>query len=225
MSLISIVKKARAKTLPRSLSVTLSQVRWEIRSWRSHRIGRKKAKQFSGQQKLKLNIGCGPVVKPGWINIDLFPSSPEVLPVDLRQTLPFSAASASIVYGEHFLEHLEYPDEAQYFLSEAYRVLEPGGLLSLGVPDAEASLRAYVFKDSKFFVHSRLWHPDWCDTPMHHVNYTFRQQKEHKYAYDFETLSRVILNAGFCDVVRREFDDDLDSEERRIATLYVKARR
>ncbi len=124
-----------------------------------------------------------------------------------------------------FLNILNTRTKHIIFLSEAYRVLEPSGLLSIRVPDAEASLKAYVFRDVRCFDYSRLWHPDWCDTPMHHVNYTFRQRKEHKYAYDFETLSRVILKAGFCDVVRREFDDDLDSEERRIATLYVKARR
>jgi len=36
------------------------------------------------------------------------------------------------------------------------------------------------------------WGPKWCDTPMHCVNYLFRQGREHKYAYDEETLHRVL---------------------------------
>ena len=192
---------------------------------RFDRIGRKKAKRFLGQRDLRLNIGCGPNPKSGWVNIDLFSDSPDMLSLDLRRDLPFSDESASIIYGEHVFEHLEYPDETGHLLGEAYRILQPGGLLSLGVPDTEAALKAYTAKDGDFFERERRWHPDWCDTPMHHINYTFRQGKEHKYAYDFETLSRVISNAGFSDVKCRAFNAELDSEERRIGTLYVEARK
>jgi predicted SAM-dependent methyltransferase len=45
-----------------------------------------------------------------------------------------------MVYGEHIFEHLEYPTEAFQFLSEVLRILQPNGLLSLGVPDAELAL-------------------------------------------------------------------------------------
>jgi predicted SAM-dependent methyltransferase len=225
MALSSTAKKLITRTLPHELQVALGQVRWEIRCGLSDRIGRKKAKQLLGQRDLRLNVGCGPVVKPGWVNIDLFPRSPDVLPLDLRRDLPFLDETASIIYAEHVFEHLEYPEEARHFLGEAYRVLQPEGILSLGVPDAEISLKAYASRDAEHFEFDRRWHPDWCDTPMHHVNYTFRQGKEHKYAYDFETLSRIILNAGFCNAERRQFDADLDSEARRIQTVYVNARK
>jgi hypothetical protein len=56
---------------------------------------------------------------------------------------------------------------------------------------------------------------------MHLVNYSFRQGSEHKYAYDFETLARVLTEAGIIKVRRREFDPDLDSVDRRDGTLYV----
>jgi hypothetical protein len=69
------------------------------------------------------------------------------------------------------------------------------------------------------------WHPDWRDTPMHQVNYLFRQGHEHKYAYDGETLALILERAGFVRVNRRDFDPALDSESRRIGTLYMKARR
>jgi predicted SAM-dependent methyltransferase len=225
MELRSTAKQVVVRILPHDLYVALARVRWEIRAERAHRIGRKKAKRLLEQRDLKLNVGCGPVVKPGWVNIDLFPQSPEVLPIDLRRDLPFSDASASIVYAEHVFEHLEYPDEAHHFLGEVYRVLQPDGLLSLAMPDAEASLKAYAINDAEFFERDRGFHPDWCDTPMHHVNYTFRQGNEHKYAYDFATLSRIIVDAGFCDVERRQFDAAFDSEGRKVGTFYLCGRK
>jgi predicted SAM-dependent methyltransferase len=53
-----------------------------------------------------------------------------------------------MVYGEHFFEHLEYPTEAFQFLSEALRILQPNGLLSLSVPEAELALKAYISKET-----------------------------------------------------------------------------
>ena len=56
---------------------------------------------------------------------------------------------------------------------------------------------------------------------MHSVNYLFRQGTEHKYAYDLETLVRVLEQSGFEKVARREPEAGLDLEGRRSHTLYV----
>jgi predicted SAM-dependent methyltransferase len=173
---------------------------------------------------LKLHIACGPNIKQGWTNIDLVPSAD--LQLDLREPWPFRDNSASIVYSEHFFEHLEYPLEAERFLAESMRVLAPGGRFSVGVPDTEWPLRAYIEGDAEYFRLAReRWHPAWCDTRMHQINYHFRQEQEHKYAYDFETLERVLAKAGFVSITRRDFDPSIDSEARRIGTLYVDGRK
>lgn len=191
---------------------------------RRHRRGIARARRLPAHADLRLNVGCGPKPKDGWVNVDLFASG-DVLSLDLRRDLPFSTSSASIVYGEHVFEHLEYPDAAQKFLGEVLRILRPGGVLSIGVPDVELALRAYVNGDAERFKWSRRWHPDWCDTHLHQVNYVFRQGNEHKYAYDYETLAKVVSAAGFVDVMRRDYDPDLDSEERAVGTLYLNARK
>jgi len=174
------------------------------------------------QTHLKLNVGCGANRKEGWVNVDLHPAAD--VKTDARRKLPFRTGSAAVVYSEHFFEHLEYPEEAVLFLSESFRVLEPGGLFSVGVPDTELCLRAYV--DGNFSWRSLgLTYVEWCDMPMHSLNFLFHQGGEHKHLYDAPTLINVLNKAGFENVHRRNFDPGIDSEDRRVGTLYVDARK
>jgi predicted SAM-dependent methyltransferase len=189
-----------------------------------HRRSLRKAQRISSQG-LRLNCGCGPVIKQGWINIDLFAPTAD-LHLDLRRPLPFHDGVAAIIYSEHFFEHLEYPLETGAFLTESLRVLQRGGLFRVGVPDTEWPIIAYATGDERYFrLAQERWHPSWCDTRMHNINYHFRQGIEHKYAYDYETLAKVLIQAGFSSVTRSEFDPASDSESRRVGTLYVEARK
>jgi predicted SAM-dependent methyltransferase len=195
----------------------------EFRIQRLHRASLKRVRRYSGNN-LRLNVGCGKNLKPGWINIDL--SKEADLQLDVREPLPFANESVSKVYSEHFFEHLEYPDEALHFLKESLRVLQPGGRFSVGVPDTEWPVTAYAGEDKEYFRIAReRWHPAWCDTRMHNLNYHFRQGKKHKYAYDFETLAQILSRTGFVSVMRRSFDPSLDDEKRKLGTLYVEARK
>jgi predicted SAM-dependent methyltransferase len=204
----------------------------EAKLQRRHFASLKKAKRLPQSTDLKLHLGCGPCLKPGWINIDI--NAPQAdLQLDLRERLPFPDASASIVYCEHFFEHLEYPSPAMNFLRECRRILKPGGILSLGVPDTEWPIVSYATGDPAYFdlVRARF-HPAWCNTRMHNLNYHFRQEREHKYAYDLETLTSILEEAGFVSVVRRSFNPELDSPARMVeslprktAGLYVDARK
>jgi predicted SAM-dependent methyltransferase len=103
-------------------------------------------------------------------------------------------------------------------------VLVPGGKFSVGVPDCEFRIKSYLSRDEEFYRHERAFGlPKEVTTPMDHLNYTFRQGREHKYAYDFETLTKVLTEAGFVKVVKRRFDPTLDSVRREWGTLYVDA--
>ena len=83
---------------------------------------------------------------------------------------------------------------------------------------------SYAFGDDLFFEKAReFWHPRWCDTRMHNINYHFRQGTEHKYAYDYETLEKILIEVGFSSVTRASFDPALDSESRELGTLYAEA--
>jgi len=193
----------------------------EFRIQKLHRAALKQVHRYSGSE-LKLHLGCGRNRKAGWVNIDL--SDEADLHLDLREPLPFAENSASMIYSEHFLEHLEYPDQALNFLKGSLRVLRPGGLFSVGVPDTEGPLKSYASGDDGYFLDVREhWHPAWCNTRMHNLNYHFRQKGQHKYAYDYETLARVLDEAGFVSVARRPFKPDLDDARRGPGTIYVDA--
>ena len=197
-------------------------VRQEWRISRQHRIALKEVGLFLQRREKKLNLGCGPNPKPGWINIDLFDSHAD-LQLDLREKWPFAGASISHIYSEHVLEHFEFHEEVSHFLSQARRLLQPGGLLDVGVPDTEWPLRAYGNPSSPYWLFAKTVHPEWCETQLDHLNYHFRQETEHKYAWDYETLVRTLRRFGFTDITRREFDPALDAESRKTGTLYMRA--
>jgi predicted SAM-dependent methyltransferase len=171
---------------------------------------------------LRLNLGCGPNREPGWVNIDAFDKGAD-LHLDLREDLPFADGSVDVIYSEHFFEHLDYPRDVVHLLSEARRVLMPGGLFSVGVPRIENALGDYASGRTDWFDKTRgISHPDWCNTRAHQINYLFRQAGEHLYAYDFETLSVVLREAGFIDLVERDWTAGLDAETRK-GSLYIDA--
>ena len=90
-----------------------------------------------------LNIGCGTTFHADWVNLDATPASPEVRAHDLADPLPFADGHFQGVYASHVLEHFP-PDEGLRLLRECLRVLRPGGVVRIVVPDLEAIARAYL---------------------------------------------------------------------------------
>jgi predicted SAM-dependent methyltransferase len=91
----------------------------------------------------KINIGCGAIHHPDWINLDVSSNDPSVLSVDVTQGLPFKDSFISVCYSSHVLEHLE-KKAAAGFVGECFRVLRSGGVIRLVVPDLEVIAREYL---------------------------------------------------------------------------------
>jgi len=89
-----------------------------------------------------VNVGCGPTFHEGWINLDSFAVSPSVIECDIRKGLPFEGDHFAVCYSSHVLEHLS-PTEGEQLLSEMCRVLQPGGIVRVVVPDLELVAEDY----------------------------------------------------------------------------------
>ncbi|MCI0621950.1 MAG: methyltransferase domain-containing protein [Acidobacteria bacterium] len=92
-----------------------------------------------------VNLGCGNRYHAAWINIDIEPQGPGVIAHDLSQGIPFEDRSCAVVYHSHILEHLRR-DEALCFMLGCFRVLKPGGIVRVVVPDLERICRVYLTK-------------------------------------------------------------------------------
>lgn len=89
-----------------------------------------------------LNIGCGSHFFPEWTNVDLAPAR-GVLGMDIRKPLPWPDGSFDLTYSSHVLEHLE-PQDGVDLMREQFRLLKPGGLCRVAVPDLEGICREYL---------------------------------------------------------------------------------
>jgi SAM-dependent methyltransferase len=207
-----------------------SAIREEAKLTRIRWFGRRPASALLKRRGIRLHLGCGPLFKEGWVNVDGAPQAQLDLQWDLRRPLPFADGGARMIYSEHLLEHL-HKEDALGLLAECYRMLESGGRLRLGVPDAEIYLRAYVAGDGEFFRH--LKHLGGAviplATPMDVVNQMFRMGGAHLFAWDYQTLAAALSGAGFVGVKRWASGQAsspeicLDDPEHAFETLYVEA--
>jgi len=94
-----------------------------------------------------VNLGCGPVYvdSPEWLNFDYAPTSRAVRRANLLGRLPVPDGVADLVYASHFLEHVPR-ERVSAVLMECWRVLRPGGVVRLVVPDLENMAREYLAK-------------------------------------------------------------------------------
>jgi predicted SAM-dependent methyltransferase len=96
-----------------------------------------------------LNLGCGVsyIKSPRWINLDWQSKSRDVKRHNLLAKLPVGDDSIELVYSSHLMEHL-IREDCFNLLLESFRVLKPGGVIRLSLPDFEEMARAYVsYKD------------------------------------------------------------------------------
>jgi predicted SAM-dependent methyltransferase len=225
-----MIRRLIKQRISSPLRRAVRDLQMELYISRRHRAGVRRAARFAGAPSLRLNLGSGFQAKKGWVNVDL--SDLADLTLDLRQPLPFEDNSVSAIYSEHFFEHLAVDeqaaaagDAARSFLGECWRVLRPGALLEIVVPDAEGIVQEYVARREQPFPQHAWWGPKWCDTAMHCVNYVFRQGREHQYAYDCDTLAHVLEQTGFGGVRRRAFDPAIEAANHEIGSLCMQARK
>jgi len=91
---------------------------------------------------MKLHLGCGDKHIPGFVHIDVqpFPQVDHVAPVEKLPLIEDD--SVELIYACHILEHFGRHNVLNV-LKEWYRILKPGGILRLAVPDFAAIVEVY----------------------------------------------------------------------------------
>jgi predicted SAM-dependent methyltransferase len=154
---------------------------------------------------VKLNLGCGRAIIPGFVNADITPGDGVDLIVDLnnlgalRKEKWFGAVD--FIYLSHVLEH--FPTAyVPAMLKELYDVLGEGGTLRIAVPDLDKICQLYV-KNLDWF------HPP--HNPWLGLIYggQIDQYDFHKTGYNFSYLKWLLQSAGFGEVREVEASDDL----------------
>lgn len=99
----------------------------------------------------RLNWGCGASGEPGWINSDQKEGPGIDISCDIRNGLPLESDSIDYIVSIHALPEVPYP-ELVPTLQELRRVLKPGGVLRLSLPDLDKGIQAYLRNDRDYFL-------------------------------------------------------------------------
>ncbi len=193
-----------------------------------------------------VNLGCFDKSIPGWVNTDITPHIfvaklpgaarvirtlgkmteeryrqhergvfDKVRYVNLSRPFPFGDNEIDNVFSAHVLEHL-YRDQVRNCVREVYRVLKPGGVFRVSVPDLDIAVRNYDPKD-----------PD----KLLQLIYEAQQKSDknrHHWMYNEHSMGRLLRGAGFREVVRCEYQQgrcpDLDKTDNRpVESLFMEA--
>ena len=111
-------------------------------AWEWGRLPRKRRLLAETSGFRGLHFGCGPFRMQGWINVDVAGAAAD-FPVDITRPLRFSENTFDAMYGSEVFEHIDLL-QARGFLTEARRVLRPGGIIRLTTPDLVEICRIYL---------------------------------------------------------------------------------
>jgi predicted SAM-dependent methyltransferase len=142
--------------------------------------------------RTRLHLGCGSRYLPGFWHVDLMPYAhvDQVGPVERLDGIPDE--SVELIYACHVLEHFgRY--EVFDVVSEWYRVLRPGGLLRLAVPDFEAAVRYY------------LGHGDVRQVLGLIMGGQTTPYDDHRMIFDETNLGELLMDVGFTDIRRYDW--------------------
>jgi len=212
---------------------------------------------------VRLNIGCGDAPTPGWINYDNSPAvrlarwplltrllrfvgvvddgNVEFIArcrqlgiryADGAGRIPHAAGSVDVVYSSHMIEHLDR-HEAWLFLVECLRVLKPGGVLRLAVPNLRWSILEYMEKgNADHFIAQLQFDIDKPRGLIARVHRVLTGGRGHHWMYDSTSLARLVEECGFRGIetppagkTRLGDPGELDLREREIESLYLEADR
>jgi SAM-dependent methyltransferase len=173
-----------------------------------------------------INLGCGLSIARGWINVDNSPNArlskypllrwalwkmgilsnqhyqvkwPDSIKIhNLKKRLPYEDSSIDYVYTSHFLEHLAFED-ARRLIGETFRVMKPGGVIRVVVPDLALGARQYLAALEANDAKAATDFLGWLQLSRPGV------RDPHLWMYDAPSLTAMLSEAGFTNVTVCKF--------------------
>ncbi|MCW5733941.1 MAG: methyltransferase domain-containing protein [Enhydrobacter sp.] len=191
-------------------------------------------------RNLYVQYGCGFSAVEDWLNFDSSPTLrieriplvgspvsalfsgnrqrfPSVVKYgDICKGLPVADGSVVGCYASHVLEHLSFEDMREA-LANTFRMLAPGGIFRLIVPDLHARARRYVAEAARdspdaaveFVRSTLLGHERRPRAPLQYLRHLLGGSM-HLWMWDFHSMSAELARAGFVHIRRCEFGDAAD---------------
>ena len=135
---------------------------------------------------LALNIGTGGHDLVGWVNLD------ETKPGDVLARVPsapFRDECFDEILMSHVVEHMAL-DAGRALMKECHRILKPGGVVTVIVPEGKIISLAYLAGQVDNWQLNDLYVYSYC------------QESQHRWLYDRRTLTQILTEAGFVGVRR-----------------------
>ncbi len=137
---------------------------------------------------VRLNLGCGEDRRAGYINVDAYVPTAD-LQMDIFD-LQMDDGVVDEIFSSHMLEHLgKY--EVPKVLTEWHRVLKPGGVLRLNLPDLEWSMTQWLRTPDE-----RRW--GWVLDTVYGLQ--THDGEYHKTGFTVARAERLMETAGFAQV-------------------------
>lgn len=205
---------------------------------------------------MNIQYGCGLCAPESWENFDAsftitlqrlpllgvlfqrgnFPTFPKNIKIgNIARGLNVADSSANLVYCSHVLEHLTL-EEFRLALRETRRILKAGGTFRFVLPDLEEIIKEYTTTTSEdrafIFMESTLLGTQKRNKSLSEFLRSWLGRSRHLWMWDYESVKKELIEAGFSDIRRAQFGDsdfvefkDVEDEGRWIGCLGVECKK
>lgn len=176
-----------------------------------------------------VQYGCGLSAPEGWANYDVSPTlrlqripligalarrrvrfPPNVRYGDVVRGLPVPDGSCDAVYCSHMLEHLPY-NGLRTALRNTFRILKPGGVFRLVLPDLQVLVEEYLRFDPATRASNLMRRTNLgsLERPMGLIGRLRASfgNSAHLWMWDYPGLEHELLAAQFIEIRRAQFGD------------------
>lgn len=135
--------------------------------------------------------------------------------LDVTRRFPYPDDTFAAVFSSHMLEHL-YADEARFCIREIFRVLKPGGICRIAVPDLDKLVSSYRVDAPEDFLKGIF---EFSDRKA--------QKNVHHWHYNEKSLVSILQAVGFSRAYRSKYREgccpDVVKLDNRPESLFVEA--